>query len=66
MIHQYKNNGYFLILDVNSGAVHTADELLYDAVEALAAVVPDMEKPMPLSGDQTAAVFLALSGKYKE
>ena len=66
MIHQYKNNGYFLILDVNSGAVHTADELLYDAVEALAAVVPDMEKPMPLSGDQKAAVFLALSGKYKE
>ncbi|MCI8455100.1 MAG: thioether cross-link-forming SCIFF peptide maturase [Lachnospiraceae bacterium] len=66
MIHQYKNNGYFLILDVNSGAVHAADELLYEAVEALSGIVLDMEKPMPLGREQRAAVFLALSGKYKE
>ncbi|MBQ3516230.1 MAG: thioether cross-link-forming SCIFF peptide maturase, partial [Lachnospiraceae bacterium] len=30
MIHQYKNNGYHIVLDVNSGCVHAVDELVYD------------------------------------
>ncbi|MBQ7833998.1 MAG: thioether cross-link-forming SCIFF peptide maturase [Lachnospiraceae bacterium] len=30
MIHQYKNNGYNIVLDVNSGCVHAVDELVYD------------------------------------
>ena len=38
MIHQYKNNGYYIILDVNSGSVHSADALLYDAVEILSGI----------------------------
>lgn len=29
MIHQYQLNGYNIILDVNSGAVHVVDELVY-------------------------------------
>ncbi|MCR5785534.1 MAG: thioether cross-link-forming SCIFF peptide maturase [Eubacterium sp.] len=32
MIHQYKNNGYNIVLDVNSGAVHVVDDLVYDAI----------------------------------
>lgn len=32
MVHQYKNNGYNLVLDVNSGAVHVADDAAYDAI----------------------------------
>lgn len=35
MIHQYKNNGYNIVLDVNSGSVHVVDELVYDAVALL-------------------------------
>jgi uncharacterized protein len=35
MIHQYKLNGYNLVLDVYSGSVHVVDELAYDAVEML-------------------------------
>ena len=35
MIHQYKNNGYNIVLDVNSGAVHVVDELCYDVLEQL-------------------------------
>ena len=35
MIHQYKNNGYNIVLDVNSGAVHVVDELVYDVIELL-------------------------------
>lgn len=30
MIHQYKNNGYNIVLDVNSGCVHAVDGLVYD------------------------------------
>lgn len=32
LIHQYKNNGYNIVLDVNSGSVHVVDELVYDAI----------------------------------
>ncbi len=32
MIHQYKNNGYNIVMDVNSGAVHVVDELVYDII----------------------------------
>ena len=32
MIHQYKNNGYNIVLDVNSGSVHVVDDIAYDAI----------------------------------
>ena len=32
MVHQYKNNGYNIILDVNSGSVHVVDDIVYDIV----------------------------------
>ena len=64
MIHQYINNGYHIVLDVNSGSVHSVDALLYDAVEVLAKIVPDMEKPMSLTDDQKKAVREALVCKY--
>lgn len=32
MVHQYKNNGYNIALDVNSGAVHVVDEVTYDMI----------------------------------
>lgn len=35
MIHQYKLNGYNLVLDVYSGSVHVVDDLAYDAVALL-------------------------------
>ena len=33
MIHQYKNNGYNIVLDVNSGAIHVVDDTTYDIIE---------------------------------
>ena len=33
MIHQYKSNGYNIVMDVNSGAVHVVDDVTYDAIE---------------------------------
>lgn len=32
MIHQYKSNGYNIVLDVNSGAVHVVDKVTYDVI----------------------------------
>lgn len=32
MIHQYKLNGYNIVLDVFSGSVHTVDDLAYDVI----------------------------------
>ena len=35
MVHQYKNNGYHIVLDVNSGSVHVTDEICYDMIGQL-------------------------------
>ena len=32
MIHQYKLNGYNIVLDTYSGAIHTVDDLAYDII----------------------------------
>ena len=32
MVHQYKNNGYNIVLDVNSGAIHVVDDISYDVI----------------------------------
>ena len=32
MVHQYRNNGYNIVLDVNSGAIHVADDLVYEMI----------------------------------
>ena len=32
MVHQYKNNGYDIVLDVNSGAIHVVDDVTYDVI----------------------------------
>lgn len=35
MVHQFKNNGYNILLDVNSGSVHVVDDVVYDVVALL-------------------------------
>ena len=32
MIHQYRNNGYNIVMDVYSGAVHVVDDVCYDVI----------------------------------
>ncbi|MCI8948698.1 MAG: thioether cross-link-forming SCIFF peptide maturase [Lachnospiraceae bacterium] len=64
MIHQYKNNGYNIILDVNSGSVHWADSVMYDAVEVLAELISELEGPRTLAEEETRLVYDRLSGKY--
>ncbi len=33
MIHQYKSNGYNIVMDVESGSVHVVDDVTYDVIE---------------------------------
>ena len=33
MVHQYKLNGYNIVLDTFSGSVHCVDNLAYDVIE---------------------------------
>lgn len=35
MIHQYRQNGYNIALDVNSGGIHVVDDVTYDLLERL-------------------------------
>ncbi|SFU45271.1 thioether cross-link-forming SCIFF peptide maturase [Butyrivibrio sp. M55] len=35
MIHAYKNNGYNIVLDVNSGSVHVVDDVVFDLVKII-------------------------------
>ncbi|MDO4344113.1 MAG: thioether cross-link-forming SCIFF peptide maturase [Eubacteriales bacterium] len=35
MVYQYKNNGYSIVLDTNSGAVHLADDIIYEAIRMM-------------------------------
>ena len=35
MIHQYKSNGYNIVMDAESGAVHVVDDVTYDVIAAV-------------------------------
>ncbi|QIB70576.1 thioether cross-link-forming SCIFF peptide maturase [Aminipila butyrica] len=52
MVHTYKNNGYNIVLDVNSGAVHCVDEVAYDVIEKLEA------------GEERRAITADILSKY--
>ncbi len=53
MVHQYKNNGYNIVLDVCSGSVHVVDELVYDMISMFC--------------DKTKEeIILAITDKYKD
>ncbi len=58
MVHQYKSNGYNIVLDVNSGMVHVVDDLAYDVIgmyedsprgEIVAAMLEKYSQPELLS-----------------
>ncbi len=55
MIHRFKNNGFFIVLDVHSGAVHAVDELSY-------ALLGHFDGP--LSESCPPHVLAAMSEKY--
>ncbi len=54
MIHQYRNNGYNIVMDVNSGAIHVVDDVVYE-------VLPYMEK-----GWKAEAIAEQLKDRYEK
>ena len=64
MIHQYINNGFHIIMDVNSGSVHSVDPLMYEAVAIAAEMVPDMKEPEKLPEEAKEEILNRLSEAY--
>lgn len=56
MIHQYQLNGYSIIMDVNSGAVHVVDDLVYELVALLH---PPLTQTCPETVRQTLSARFA-------
>ena len=54
LIHRYKNNGYNIVLDINSGCIHLVDEVTYD-------VLPLLEE-----GDSRETIVRKLEDTYKK
>ena len=57
-IHKFKQGGMFILLDINSGAVHVIDEMIYDMMDIF-----DMAEDGSTNDE---AVVEALKGKYSE
>lgn len=66
MIHQYQNNGYNIVLDVNSGSVHVVDKLAYDVIGCLEAINPSHDKDTLKSKDTYHKLCCSLKKKYSE
>ncbi len=56
MIHLYKNNGYNIVMDVNSGSVHVVDDVVYR-------IVPLVEELLGEGIKETDDVTAALTGR---
>ena len=55
MVHCYKNNGYNIVMDVNSGSVHVVDDIVYDLIPLLEPLVKEKageEKMLALAKGQ--------------
>lgn len=67
MIHQYINNGYYIVLDVNSGSVHVVDEIMYNAIPLLENVFTSGKSADELRREgERALAALPASGEEKQ
>lgn len=44
LIHQYQNNGYNIVMDVISGAVHVVDQICYDVISEVGSLCKNQEE----------------------
>ena len=52
-IHKFVQNGTYILLDINSGAVHVVDKMIYEIMDTF-------------DGGNDAAVIAALQDRYKK
>lgn len=58
MIHQYKSNGYNIVMDVNSGSVHVVDDIVYTMIPLIEPLIEEGVK----DPDTIKAAVLNLAG----
>ena len=54
MVHLFKNNGYNIVLDVNSSAVHVVDDVVYDVLDEMNRGADKEELEKKLAGNYSA------------
>ena len=59
MIHQFKNNGYNIVLDVNSSSVHVVDDVVYDVLAEMREDDPDRYRE-----EELYRIAAVVSGRY--
>ena len=64
MIHQYQNNGYNIVLDVNSGAVHVVDQIAYDVIACMEEMNEFHTKETLLTKETEEYLLSKLGDKY--
>lgn len=58
MIHQYKNNGFNIVMDVNSGSIHVVDDIVYEMIPLVEPLINEGIK----DADTIKAAVLHLAG----
>lgn len=66
MVHQYKNHGYNIVLDVYSGSVHVVDDLCYDVIGALNAQDEEHTKGTLAAPETMRLLKERLGASYEE
>ena len=66
MIHQYKFNGYNIVIDANSASVHSVDEVAYDIIEMLDSFMGDDSRAESVLYNEAARceVILAMRAQH--
>jgi uncharacterized protein len=54
LVHLFKNNGYNIVLDVNSSAVHVVDDVVYDVLDEMNRGADKEELEKKLAGNYSA------------
>ncbi len=66
VIHQYQNNGYNIVLDVNSGSVHVVDQIAYDVIACMEEMNPNHTKESLMEKETLEYLCNKLKDTYDE
>ena len=65
MIHQYRNNGYNIVMDVYSGAVHVVDDVCYDVIAEVNRAEEEPTAESLKTPEERAGLLAKLGARYE-
>ena len=65
MIHQYRNNGYNIVMDIYSGAVHVVDDVCYDVIAEVNRAEEEPTAESLKTPEVKAGLLAKLGGRYE-